>query len=1165
MDFLLLGPVALGVHGQVFELESDKVRCLIAALALEANRPVAADRLMACMWDDDGVSDRTRLHPHVSRARKQIQKAWASAAHPERTSPHPGADAVAETVRDQTFPHIKPHAHTYTLQTDPATVDSHQFRRLCDDARTAVSRGDDERALKLLDAARKLWRGEPLAGLSGLWPAQVRAQLEAEWTSATAARVAASLRLGHFEPLIGELTELVQRDPLDEQFVGYLMLACYGSRRHSDVMRVFQGLRRELRIDSGNAPDASIRRLYDGMVQARSVDSLVQEFAPGGQRAGGTGGASSTKVAPAPAPEPVSASANENGAGVVGRDRGFIAGTEFRKGSGALVGGTVAQERSAQNAGDSDLTAADAAETAGELLPAAPPPHMLPRQAALEGRRLELQQIIDFVSTNIDQDSSARIVTITGMAGVGKTALAVHAAQRVSRRFPHGELYVNLRGHDGSQAPLRQETALGILLRSLGAKPESVPADVDECAAMLRTLLASRRCVIVLDDAESAEQVFPILPNDSASVVIITSRRILANLPDTYAMQLEALPPEDAITLFRRLGGAHRMRDTEEVGRITRILGYLPLAIQIAAMRFHGRKTWHLSTLGNSLERGKCLAELRDMETQEGIERAFSMSYRTLGSAERRAFRLLSLHPGDGFSAAAAAAILDVTFQEAGVLLEALLSSSLLQEVAPNRHRYHDLMAEFAFSLAKSEESEEHRNDAVTRLINFFITTADQANSLAYPHRLTPVLRHDIPARPLPFEATPAEARAWFETEREALLSVELYARTHGAAYRAAQLGECISAFLQAEWHWAELKEISNWSAEYWSRHDNRSALSRSLLSLSAAHTQAGEYPVAMTLVEKGLLLAHAIGDSEAEAHALRARGILQWWYKSDHRAALESYEAALSLRPSSEDTLKYGLYGNIGVAHLYLGQHDQARQSFSVAIHGLRTVGDTLTLARGLINEGNLRMRTRDPDLARESFEEALSIFESLGNVHDLAIVNINLADSLRATGEVRKAMSMYRKWLTVFQGFRDGRGEADTLNGIGFSYTQIGQPRDAITCHSQALAIAHRIGLVREKIIAVRGLGAAELALGDIDSATSHFQSAIEIADRKYPDEGAASWEMLADAHLAAARFREAAALLRWLVATVGSRSPREAHRLGLRAEQIENSSDFELKFDN
>lgn len=229
------------------------------------------------------------------------------------------------------------------------------------------------------------------------------------------------------------------------------------------------------------------------------------------------------------------------------------------------------------------------------------------------------------------------------MAGVGKTALAVNAASTLGRHFPDGQLYIDLRAHARIQEPLNAASALASLLRLLGVPAGTIPSELDERTALWRTLLAHKRAVIILDDAAHTDQVRPLLPGPSPSLIIITSRRHLAGLPGAQSLALDVLPPEDSVALFRAFAGHDRTQDATGISRIVDLCGHLPLAIEIAANRFNARPAWSLAHLRERLTRGPGrLAELHDGYSE--VARAFEMSYQTLTGTQRSVFRRLSLH-----------------------------------------------------------------------------------------------------------------------------------------------------------------------------------------------------------------------------------------------------------------------------------------------------------------------------------------------------------------------------------------------------------------------------------------------------------------------------------------------------------------------------------------
>ncbi|MGW6744976.1 AfsR/SARP family transcriptional regulator [Streptomyces sp. NPDC055025] len=996
MDFQLLGPVELSNNGHPLDLGSDKQRCLIAALALDVGRPIPLDTLVDHLWDGDPpLRARENTHTYISRTRQRLRRAGAS------------SDA----------PHITRRAHTYTLEADPETIDWHRCRRLYAEARAASDVGEDEKTVARLAEAEGLWKGaEALAGLPGAWAERVRKTLSEKRLGATVSGVAASLRLGRFTEVVGELSELVDQHPTDEGLIGHLMIACYGSGRYADALRVHQQARQALLAEFGSTPGADLDRIHNGILNRFPVDDLIRRS-------------------------------------VRGRTRDSAV-------DGPLVEGTE------------PLESAPARPPASHSAP----PRNLPRQTPLVGRREELRALSAAINS-IDGDGSVvTLETVSGMAGVGKTAIAVHAANQFAEHFPDGQLYVDLRGHSQVQEPLTAEAALALLLRLMGTPAAAIPTELEERTALWRTMLADRRSIIVLDDAANPEQVRPLLPGDSPSLTIVTSRRHLVGLPDAHPVPLDALPPGDAIALFRKFTGKDRTQDTREIAGIVRLCGYLPLAIELVANRFRTRASWTLTTLGERLARSPGrLGQITDGYHSMG--RALDVSYQTLRAAQRSALRRLSLHPGPEFGAEAAAALLHLPAMETEQLLDGLLTCHLLQEPRPNRYKMHDLVAEYARSLALSEDSEQDRGRALKRLIDFYIQAADRADRLAYPRRLRLTTRDNkSPVRSRDAD----EAKAWFSTERSNLLSVEEYARTHGEPDRAAQLGYLLAAFLDAECHWSDLSVVAQHTADHWGRTGNQRALCQILVYLSTTHANTAHYPEAAEAGEQALNMARSIRDRQAEAESLRVLGVLQW-HIGENRKALALLEGSFQIKAISGDTWEIAQgHNNVAMMLPALEEYDQARKHFQMAAEGFRLAGDKRSLGKTLSNLGDLYLRFGEMEEARRSLEEALMLLESTGNAYEKATVRTNLADFLTKTGDSGSALPLYREALGEFRSLGDRKSQANVLIGLGESYRVAGDRHAAAICHRDAYEIAHKIGAAREENLALQGLRSTEASSG-------------------------------------------------------------------------------------
>ncbi|MBT2227753.1 helix-turn-helix domain-containing protein [Nonomuraea sp. NEAU-A123] len=336
-----------------------------------------------------------------------------------------------------------------------------------------------------------------------------------------------------------------------------------------------------------------------------------------------------------------------------------------------------------------------------------PPP--IPRQlpagvAAFVGRRRELMALADYY----ENATTMTVVAIDGMAGVGKTALAVHAAHRLTSRFPDGQLFVNLHGHTEGKSPVDPGDALARVLRTLGVLDECVPEHLDDRAALYRSVMADREVLIVLDNAADEDQVRPLLPADPGCGLIVTSRRRLIALDDTRTLSLDVLPLKEAVDLFTRTAGEERVTDAPATAlvEIVERCGLLPLAIRIAAVQLQARATWSLGHLLNRLTDDR-LAELT--AGPHSVAVALDLSYQRLPEDQRRVYRLLGARVGTEFGVTEAAAALDTTVVRARRLLDQLLDAHLLQESAPCRYRFHELVRDHVSALP-------HPTDAVDDL-----------------------------------------------------------------------------------------------------------------------------------------------------------------------------------------------------------------------------------------------------------------------------------------------------------------------------------------------------------------------------------------------------------------------------------------------------------------
>ena len=419
----------------------------------------------------------------------------------------------------------------------------------------------------------------------------------------------------------------------------------------------------------------------------------------------------------------------------------------------------------------------------------------LPRDiASFTGRQRELEQLAKAAA---GAGAVVSIHAIGGMAGVGKTAFAVHAAHRLADRFPGGQIFLPLHGHTPGQQPVDPEDALASLLLTAGVPAGQIPPGLEARMALWRDRLAGQQLLLVLDDAASSEQVRPLLPGAGGGLVLVTSRRHLSALEDATAVSLDTLPPGQAAALLVRLAGRAGLSPAAPaVADITRLCGYLPLAIGMVARQLHHHPAW--SVTGRAAELGAARDRLELMATENlSVAAAFDLSYADLTGDQQRLFRRLGLHPGaevDGYTAAA----LDGTGLAAARRgLEGLYDQYLLSAPAARRYRMHDLIREYARALAGRADAD--RDQATERLLEYYQYTAARADALITRQAALPRPREGSVPAAVPALANRVQALAWARAERPCLIATLDYATATGQHARVIGLTAGLAALLQSD------------------------------------------------------------------------------------------------------------------------------------------------------------------------------------------------------------------------------------------------------------------------------------------------------------------------------------------------------------------------------
>jgi len=635
----------------------------------------------------------------------------------------------------------------------------------------------------------------------------------------------------------------------------------------------------------------------------------------------------------------------------------------------------------------------------------------------------ELHELLPAGNAAADRPAAATVAVLTGTAGIGKTALAVHWAHQVADRFPDGQLYVNLRGFDPAEQPTAPPRAVRAFLDTLGMPPAKIPADLDSQAALYRSLLADKRVLVILDNARDVEQVRPLLPGGSGSLVVVTSRNQLTGLITQGAqpIRLTQLDADDAGRfLTRRLRRQRTATEPEAVQQIIDWCAGLPLALAIVAARATTAPHFPLAVLSAELrDASDRLDALADPDPAVDVRAVFSWSYRALSAETARLFRLLSAHPGPDIAAAAVASLLERTPQQAQRLLTELTRANLLVEQTPGRYAFHDLLRAYASELADSEGPQDDRAEATQRMLDFYLHNAYRASQLIAPIQ-DPIQL--VPARSAvaPAFADDAEAAtAWFAAERSVLPALIDHADQHGFDSHCWQLSWAVHLYLHRLGLWHDLAAIGETSLEAARRLGDTAAQTRGLRVLANVYTSLARFEDADALLEEALKLSRGANDQVGQAHIhqtratmwasqgrfgdaiacnrnaldlftatshlegqARALTALGWHYAKtgEHQEALDHCERAMTVLETVGD--RYGqaaVWDSLGLIHHDLGRYAEAIDHYRRALDLCRELGLPTWEAEALESIGDNHLATGDRAAAARSWRRALAVYEDL------------------------------------------------------------------------------------------------------------------------------------------------------------------------------------------
>lgn len=733
-----------------------------------------------------------------------------------------------------------------------------------------------------------------------------------------------------------------------------------------------------------------------------------------------------------------------------------------------------------------------------------------PDIADFTGRQVELAALRDRLPASGATGTALVISAIEGMAGVGKTRLAVHLAHQLiaAGRYADVQLYVDLRGY-ATEPAADPATVLASFLHLLGVPGSQIPPDLAGRTALYRDRLHDQHALVLLDNAASEDQIEPLLPASPTNLVLVTSRRALA-LDGAHGLALDVFSPPDAEALLAQIVGPQRLAaDPAATRAVVDLCGHLPLAVALAARRLQARPAWTFADLAARLaDTGNRLGELA--AGTRALRAVFDLSYQALDAPARRVFRLLGLHPGDDVTADSTAALAGLDPVTARRLLDHLVDEHLASLAAGDRYRLHDLLREYARQLAETEDDEPTRCAAITGLLDYYLHAASTAAALLPPSRFEPKLLGPTPVPPR--LATVEEATQWLEAERSALTAAVSLAADRGRAGHAWRLAYALLPFLALHGYPDDLRQTQQVALAAARAAADREGEAAMLTFLGGTYLNQGRAEEALRHLQRALELHRAAGDRTQQTTTLVQLGGA-CFRLGRYAAALEHTQQAAELCAGHDTYRARALGNNVGVLLTTLGRTEEALDSYQVA----------------------------------------LRLAEETGDRHNESGVLANIGDAYRRLGRYPEALAHLERARAVASehGLRPAEGHA--RHGLGQTYLALGRLDDALDCLTDALQTVRTVGGPLAEAEVLTDLAAVHRERGDLPSAHRLLRVGLALAvetGERYQE--ARALDGLAQVHDRAGRATEAGDHWRRAAAIFAELGTPEAAQIRARLER-------------
>jgi DNA-binding SARP family transcriptional activator/tetratricopeptide (TPR) repeat protein len=733
-------------------------------------------------------------------------------------------------------------------------------------------------------------------------------------------------------------------------------------------------------------------------------------------------------------------------------------------------------------------------------------PRQLPAMAGhFVGRSHEIETLVGLSGDTDRADDAVVVAAIDGMAGIGKTALAVHAGHRLAKHFPDGQLFLDLRGYSHGMAPRAPADVLAVILEAYGVPPQQIPADLQARAALYRDRLAGTRTLIVLDNAIDEAQIRPLLPGTGRCLVLVTSRRCLKALDDAHVLSLDVLSAADAVALFRAVAGLDRIAaDDPLIEEVARLCGRLPLALRIAAALLCHRPSWPLAHLAEKLRAAQPTLTIFS-DGERDLATVFDLSLRALTDDQRLVFRRLGLVPGPNIDARAAAAVTGIDPADAEQRLQELIDHNLLTEPKPGRYQMYDLVRLYTRHLAEGEPAAQ-RTAARNRLLDYYQRMVEQAETSVaryghHPHLdsvCTPTLRD------------PEVARAWLRAERANILACIEDAAARSQDTRVVALTAGLATLLRIDGPWSQARDLHAAAAAAAERLEDRHGQATALTNLGAACRMTGDYPRAIRVLERALDLNRGLDDRFGQAAALSELGVVRRM-TADHPGAVRDLEQALALHREVGDCGgESASMIELGIELYLVSEHSGAIRALERALDLNRRLGNRLGHATALTYLGGVRRAAGDLPTAVENLKEALALHRSLDNPNGQATALGELGAARWSDRDYPGAIRDMEAAIEIFRGLGSRMGEATTLTTLGAARRDASDHQAAGRDLERALELFRALGARGNEAWALNHYAAVFTATDDFDRALALHGEALDIAlDKDVPEEQALALE--------------------------------------------------------